>query len=137
MMSIFVIPDLLIPGAPAPAGCSSAALPRKSLTRPHRLSNRRIGSKTHNRSSSLACHAGCFPLQGVCARRRHLHKPEQTLFFDLAADLAQMFAERMARVRDALGKVVGELQLLTQRFTGFDSLGLFAFRRPDLARGLE
>ena len=43
----------------------------------------------------------------------------------------------MVRVRDALGEVIGELQLLTQRFTGFDSLGLFAFLLPDLMRGFE
>src|SRR4029077_432711 len=48
-----------------------------------------------------------------------------------------MFAESMVWVRRALGEVVGDLQLLTQSFTGFDPLGLFALGLPDPVSGFE
>jgi hypothetical protein len=71
------------------------------------------------------------------ARLKNPRPMMSILFLDRAADLSEMFAERVIGICGSLVQVVGELQLFSERLTGFDSVGLLSFRVPDVSRASE
>src|ERR1700730_8162602 len=70
-------------------------------------------------------------------RLKNRRRAMSILFLDRAADLSEMFAERVIGICGPLFQVVGELQLFSERLAGFDPIGLFSFGGPDLASAFQ
>jgi hypothetical protein len=59
-----------------------------------------------------------------------------TSFFDCAADLAQVLAKSVIRIRTAFLEIVGKSQLLAQSSACFDLISLFSLCGRDVASAL-
>src|SRR5450631_3406245 len=70
-------------------------------------------------------------------KRRKTMSISKTSFLDRTADLAQMVAKSVVGIGGSFLEIIGKLQLLTQRFTGLDSFGLFSLCLPDLTCDFE